>query len=126
MEDEEGIEQSAMKKEILEFHAEFCKTFSNPKRLEILDLLILEELTAGEITTKLSLSKTSVYQHLRLMRMVRIVKTRRNGTELYYMLANNKIAGAYRLMQDVLVQLMKGSVDTAKEAVAAMKGDVTQ
>lgn len=111
-----------MKKEILEFHAEFCKTFSHPKRLEILDLLILEELTADEIATKLSLSKTSVYQHLRLMRMMRILKTRRNGTELHYMLASTKIAGAYLLMQDVLVQVMKGSVDTAQEAVAAMKG----
>ena len=44
-----------MKKEFLEFHAEFCKTFSNPKRLEILDLLILGELTADEIAAKLSL-----------------------------------------------------------------------
>ena len=114
-----------MKKEFLEFHAEFCKTFSNPKRLEILDLLILGELTADEIAAKLSLSKTSVYQHARLMRMIRILKTRKNGTELYYLLANNKIAGAYRLMQDVLVQVMKGSVDTAKEAVASMKGTVT-
>jgi DNA-binding transcriptional ArsR family regulator len=115
-----------MKKEILEFHAEFCKIFTHPKRLEILDLLILEELTVDELAAKLSLSKTSVYQHLRIMRMLRILKTRRNGTELHYMLANNKISRAYRLMQDALVQVMKGSVDTATEAVAAMKGEITR
>lgn len=115
-----------MKKEILEFHAEFCKTFSHPKRLEILDLLISEELTAGEIATKLSLTKTSVYQHLRLMRKVRILKIRREGANVYYMLINKKIARAYRLMQDVLGQLMEGSFSLEKEALAVMKGDVTQ
>ncbi len=113
-----------MKKEILEFHAEFCKTFSHPKRLEILNLLILKELTAGEITEKLSLTKTSIYQHLRLMKKMRILKIRREGTNVYYMLANKKIAGAYRRMQDVLVQLMKGSFFMEKEALAVMKGDV--
>ena len=114
-----------MKKEMLEFHAEFCKIFTHPKRLEILDLLIIEELTADELAAKLSLPKTGVYQHLRLMRVLRILKIRRNGTELHYMFVNNKIARAYRLMQDTLVQVMKGSVGTAKEAVAAMKGKVT-
>jgi len=114
-----------MKKEMLEFHAEFCKIFTHPKRLEILDLLIKEELTADELAAKLSLSKTSVYQHLRLMRVLRILKIRRNGTELHYMFVNNKIARAYRLMQHTLVQVPKGSVGTAKEAVAAMKGKVT-
>ncbi len=45
-----------MKKEILKLHADFCKIFSNPTRLEILCLLREGELTAGEITEKLGVS----------------------------------------------------------------------
>ena len=46
-----------MKKKEVEFHAEFCKTFSSPKRLEILCLLKEGELTVSDITNKLGLSR---------------------------------------------------------------------
>jgi hypothetical protein len=39
-----------MKKEILEFQSEVCKTFANPRRLTILDLLRTQDLSAGDIT----------------------------------------------------------------------------
>ncbi len=58
-----------MKKEILEFHAEFCKTFSSPKRPEILCLLKEGQMTVTDITRKLRLPKANVSQHLALMRL---------------------------------------------------------
>jgi ArsR family transcriptional regulator len=97
-----------MKKEMLEFHAEFCKTFSSPKRLEILCLLKEGEMTVTDITIKLRLPKANVSQHLALMRMMRILKTRRDGTNVYYRIANAKITQACSLMQVALAQLMKG------------------
>lgn len=108
MEDEEWTERIAMKKEILEFHAEFCKTFSNPKRLEILDLLKSGEMTVSALTEKLEVPKANVSQHLTVMRMMRILKTRRKGTNIYYRIANTKITQACSLMQAALAQLMKG------------------
>jgi ArsR family transcriptional regulator, virulence genes transcriptional regulator len=115
-----------MKKKILEFHAEFCKTFASPKRLEILCLLKEGEQTVSDITKKLGLSKANVSQHLSLMRMMGILKTRREGVSIYYMLANKKLAKACSLMQDALEQLMEGSVSLKKEALVAMKGEITQ
>ncbi|MCL4475955.1 MAG: metalloregulator ArsR/SmtB family transcription factor [Nitrospirae bacterium] len=97
-----------MKKELLEFHAEFCKTFSNPKRLEILDLLKSGEMTVSALTGKLGVPKANVSQHLTVMRMMRILKTRRDGTNVYYRIANTKITQACSLMQVALAQLMKG------------------
>lgn len=97
-----------MKKEILEFHAEFCKTFSNPKRLEILGLLKSGEMTVSDITEKLGVSKANASQHLTVMRMMRILKTRRDGTKIHYRIANKKLTLACSLMQDALAQLMKG------------------
>jgi ArsR family transcriptional regulator len=68
-----------MKKKTIEFHAEFCKTFSSPKRLEILCLLKEGEQSVSDITNKLGLSKANVSQHLSLMRMMGILKARREG-----------------------------------------------
>ncbi len=99
-----------MKKEVVEFHAEFCKIFSSPKRLEILCLLKEGELTVSAITKKLGLSKANVSQHLTLMRMMGILKARRDGVNTYYMLSNKRLAKACSLMQDALEQLIEGSV----------------
>ena len=115
-----------MKKKVVEFHAEFCKTFSSPKRLEILCLLKEGELTVSDITKKLGLSKANVSQHLTLMRMMGILKARRNGVNTYYMLANKRLAKACSLMQDALEQLMEGSVRLNKEELVAIKGDLTR
>ena len=123
MEDEERDEWIAMKqKKIFEFHAEFCKTFSNSKRLEILCLLKDGELTVSDITKKLGSSKANVSQHLTVMRMARIMKTRRDGVNIYYMLANKKLVKACSLMQNALAGLMEGSHGFAKEEIAAIKG----
>ncbi len=94
-----------MKKDILEFQAEVCKTFANSKRLEILNLLKAGELTASDITRELGVTKANTSQHLALMRMRGILKTRRNGTNVYYRMANENLAHACSLMQDALAQI---------------------
>ncbi len=108
-----------MKKEILKLHADFCKIFSNPTRLEILCLLRDGELTAGEITEKLGVSKANSSQHLSLMRMERILTTRREGTHVYYGIANKKICQACSLMQEGLEQLY-GDAPVTKRRVLGM------
>ncbi len=112
-----------MKKEVLEFHAEFCKTFSNPKRLWILDLLKSGEMTVSALTEKLGVPKANVSQHLTVMRMLRILKARRDGTNIYYRIANTKITQACSLMQAALAQLMKGMPAVqSKKSNRASKG----
>lgn len=110
-------------KRISEFQAAFCKTFSNPKRLEILCLLKDGELTASDITKKLGTSKANASRHLTVMRMAKIMKTRREGANIYYMLANKKLVQACSLMQDALAGLMEGSHGLEKEEIAAIKGN---
>lgn len=48
-----------MKNEVLDFHAKFCETSSNPKGLEILCLLKSGERSAGDITRKLGVAKAN-------------------------------------------------------------------
>lgn len=125
MEDKEWDEWIAVKQKILELHSQFCKTFSNPKRLEILCLLREGELSVADLTEKLNIQKANVSQHLKLMRMMKIVKTRREGTMIYYSILNQKLADACGHMQEVLRQLMEGSHSLEKEIVTSMKGEIT-
>jgi ArsR family transcriptional regulator len=94
------------KEEIYVFHAEFCKTFANPKRIEILDLLREGEMTVTAIQKKIGETKAYTSVLLSVMRMKKIVKARKDGTNVYYSIANEKIAHACGSMQEVLAQLM--------------------
>lgn len=94
-----------MKKSIFGFQAEVCKTFSNPKRLEIINILKTGERTASDITRELGASRANTSQHLAVMRMKGILRTRRNGTNIYYRIANEKLAQACSLMQEALSRI---------------------
>ncbi|MBI5641425.1 MAG: winged helix-turn-helix transcriptional regulator [Nitrospirae bacterium] len=95
-------------REIFEFHAEFCRVFSNPKRLMIVEFLKHGEMTGSDIVKKLGSSKANVSQHLSVMKMMRILKTRRAGKNIYFRIANKKLTDACCMMQDSLRELLKG------------------
>lgn len=49
-------------------HADICKTFSNPKRLEIINSLRDNaELTAGQLLEKMDISKANLSQHMSVL-----------------------------------------------------------
>jgi len=90
------------KKEFYELHAEFCKTFTNPKRIEILDLLREGEMNVTDIQKRIGESISHTSQMLNFMRMKNVLKMRRDGTSVYYGIADDKIAHACVVMQQAL------------------------
>jgi ArsR family transcriptional regulator len=101
------------KEEFYELHADFCKTFTNPKRIEILDLLREGELTVTDIQKKIGIEKAHTSLMLNFMRMKNVLKTRRAGTNVYYSIADDKIAHACVVMQDALAAIMRKMTKTA-------------
>lgn len=93
-----------MNKQIYHLHAEVCKTLSNAKRLEILNLLREKEMSVGEIVSKMGISKANVSQHLAILRTTGILRTQREGVTIYYRIANQKVIKAYDLMREVLIE----------------------
>jgi DNA-binding transcriptional ArsR family regulator len=57
---------------------------AEPRRREILTLLVVKELPVGAIVTALSLDQPSVSKHLRVLRDVGLVTVRRNGRHKFY------------------------------------------
>lgn len=94
---------------VFELHAEVCKVFSHPKRLQIINALREDELTVTQVVEHLRIPKANVSQHLAMLRQKGVVATRREGLNIYYRIANPKIIQAFDLMRQVLLeQLDKG------------------
>ena len=57
---------------------------AEPKRREILTLLVVQELPVGAIVAAVQLDQPSVSKHLRVLRDVNLVHVRRNGRHKMY------------------------------------------
>ena len=90
------------KAELFVMQADICKTLADPTRLMILHELRDGELSVSELISRLNLPQSNVSRHLTVLRERAIVFTRRDGTSIYYRLANPKIAEACNLVREVL------------------------
>lgn len=62
------------------------KALNDPTRREILELLKVKDLTAGEIADKFDISKPSISHHLDLLRQAGLVASVKEGQFIYYSL----------------------------------------
>ena len=93
-----------MGNKLYELHAEMCKVFTSPKRLEILNLLKDKELSVNQVAKKANIPQANISQHLSILREKGIVKTRRAGKTIYYSLANPKIIKAFDIIREMLLE----------------------
>ena len=94
-------------KKLYEIHAEMCKVFSNPTRLEILNLLTDKEMSVTELIEKTKLTQSNISQHLSIMKGKGIVESNRKGKNIYYKLTNPKIIKAFDIIREVLSERLK-------------------
>ncbi len=94
-------------KDIYRDHAEMCKVFSNPTRLEILHLLRYSEISVTGLVKRSKLSQANISQHLSIMKAKGVVTSRRDGKNVYYKLANPKIVRAFDIIREALIEKMK-------------------
>ena len=88
--------------EIFERQARICKAFAHPGRLQILDLLGQGERGSSELQETLGISKTSLSQHLSVLKSVGVLTTRREGKQIYCSLAMPEVKQACQLIRKVL------------------------
>jgi ArsR family transcriptional regulator len=103
-------------KEIYYLHAEMCKVFSNPIRLEILNLLRDKEMSVTELIKTSKLSQANISQHLSIMKSKGIVLSKRDGKMIYYKLSNPKILKAFDIIREVLTERVEKNRRIIREA----------
>jgi ArsR family transcriptional regulator len=62
------------------------KALNDPTRREILELLKVKDLTAGEIADQFNISKPSISHHLDLLRQAGLVVSVKEGQFIFYSL----------------------------------------
>ena len=70
--------------EIYQAHCEFCKTFSHPVWLALLDSFRDGEKTVSALVSETGATQSTVSQQLSLFRKLGIVRPRREGRRVYY------------------------------------------
>ena len=71
--------------------ADFFKLFSDKTRVGILWALSLSEMCVCDLSMLLKMKQPAISQHLKNLRQMRIVQTRREGKVIYYSLDDDHI-----------------------------------
>lgn len=77
--------------EQLQRAADILKTVAHPARLRIIDFLENGEHAVSEICNHLGAAQPYVSQQLNIMKARGILASRRNGTQIYYSIANRNV-----------------------------------
>ena len=77
------------------------KIFSNPNRLEIIDLIANGPKSVEDIAFETGISIANASQHLQLLKKERLATARRNGNRIFYSLASDEIFMASKSLRDL-------------------------
>ena len=92
---------------ILELHARVCKTMAHPVRLALLNALRSGERGVGDLADAIGAAQPLVSQHLGVLRNQGLLRTRRNGSEVFYSIAYPKMIRACDLLREVLFEHLR-------------------
>ena len=94
-------EKRAFKNQLYEQFARLGKALASPHRLELLDVLAQCERTVEALAKATDMSVANASQHLQVLRMARLVETRREGVSMYYRLADESVFRMWQAMRTV-------------------------
>jgi len=89
------------------YHAEMCKVFSHPKRLELINVLRDREMSVGDLSERLGLASANLSQHLAMMKERHILASRKEGNVVYYRIANPRLLEAFDLLREILFEQIR-------------------
>jgi rhodanese-related sulfurtransferase len=105
----------AGKDALFDAFAEVAKALANGRRTEIVDLLAQGERSVDEIATEIGQSVANTSHHLRAMAQAGVLRTRREGTRIVYMLASDSVGDLWAALRSVAVEHVAGIERLAKD-----------
>ncbi len=77
------------------------RALGDPKRLCVLETLATGERSVSQLSQDVGCQVPNMSQHLAVLRSAGLVITRRQGSTIYYRLADPRVLDAYRLIQTI-------------------------
>ncbi len=77
------------------------RALADPKRLCVLETLAAGERSVSELSRDVGCQVPNMSQHLAVLRSAGLVASRRDGTTVYYRLADPRVLEAYTLIRSI-------------------------
>ncbi len=85
--------------------AEFYKIFGDSTRIRILFTLLRSPLCVCDLAEALGMKQPAVSYQLKILKQARLVKSRREGREVYYSLSDDHVSGIIEMGREHLAEL---------------------
>src|SRR3954468_406334 len=98
------MERASAKAELFDAFASVAAALGSGRRAEIVDLLAQGERSVEEIASEISQSVANTSQHLRVLARAGLVRSRREGTRVFYRLASERVGDLWAAVRDIAVR----------------------
>jgi ArsR family transcriptional regulator len=115
-----GIIVESLEREVNQLHSELCAGLADPKRLLILYALAQGAMNVSELAETLKLPQPTTSRHLKLLRERNLVIAEREGTSIYYTLADSRVIEALDILRTVLADHLSAQATLAQRASGSL------
>lgn len=105
------------KSDFYRLHTELCKAIFNPKRLVIIDALRQKEMKVLDLAQKTGISQSNLSHHLSILKSRGVLSVRRQKTNIFYSIDDEKIIRAIDLISDILKYKSTKETELIEKAV---------
>ena len=95
---------TSAKAALFDAQASVAQALGSGRRAEIVDLLAQGERSVEEIATEITQSVANTSQHLQVLSRAGLVRSRREGTRVFYRLASERVGDLWVAVRDVAVR----------------------
>lgn len=106
---------------LYQLKAEFFKTLGHPARIRVLELLSEREHAVAEMLPEVGIEPAHLSQQLAVLRRANLVKTRKEGSNVYYSLASPHLAELLRVARAILSGVLAGQAELLADLQAARR-----
>src|SRR5437763_1663691 len=99
-----------------------CSAWANGRRAEIVDVLAQGERSVDEIADEIDQSVANTSHHLRAMARAGLLRTRRDGTRIFYALAGERVEALWSALRDVAADHVAGMERLAEDYLGDRDG----
>lgn len=110
------------KSALFDAFASVAQALGSGRRAEIVDVLAQGERSVEEIAGEISHSVANTSQHLQVLARAGLVRSRREGTRVFYRLASDRVAELWAAVRDVAVRHVAEVNVLADEYLGARDG----
>jgi len=95
--------------ELYRLQAEFCKAMVHPTRIHVLRALKHGEKSVNDLARIVGVTQANASQHLAILRQFGLLQTRRDGSTIYYSIADHRIIEACELVRTCIGERLKNA-----------------